>query len=220
MKTAIVIGATGLIGSCLVRRLLENPAYSKVIVFVRKPTGLVHEKLSERMADFTRMDTWREEIKGDVLFSALGTTLKTAGSKPAQWAVDYTCQLEAAKAAVDNGTDCLVLVSSAGASDRSLIFYSRMKGELERDIRKLPLPRIRILRPGILEGKRKESRPTEETSVRAMKVLGRIPFLRKYRPYPDHVVADAMIHAAEIPDPGCRVIELEQIFQLAGTGSL
>lgn len=216
MKTAIIIGATGLVGSDLTRQLLVHPDYSKVIVFVRRSTGLTDAKLTERIVDFEQIETWKEEIRGDVLFSALGTTLDKAGSKQAQYQVDYTFQYQVAAAAATNGVPCLVLISAAGASERSMIFYSRMKGELDREVKKLPFQRLRIIKPGILKGKRVESRPTEEISIRAMQLLGRLPFIRKYRPVPATTVATAMIKAAGMEEPGFREFELEGVFALAG----
>lgn len=215
MKTALVTGATGLVGSALIRQLLDHPSYGKVIAFVRKPSGLTHEKLEERVVDFEKIGEWKDALRGDVLFSSMGTTLAKARSKEGQWRVDYTYQYGVAGAAAANGTGCLVLISSAGASDRSMIFYSRMKGELDREVKKLGFPRVRILKPGILAGKRGESRPLEEISIRVMTTLGKIPFLRRYRPYPDHVVASAMIRAAEIEETGCAEYELDEIFGLA-----
>lgn len=215
MKTAIIIGATGLVGSDLTRQLLVHPDYSKVIVFVRHATGLTDAKLTERIVDFEQIETWKEEIRGDVLFSALGTTLDKAGSKQAQYRVDHTFQYQVAAAAATNGVPCLVLISAAGASERSMIFYSRMKGELDRDVKKLPFQRLRIIKPGILKGTRVESRPTEEISIRAMQVLGKLPLIRKYRPVPATTVATAMIKAAAMEEPGFRKFELEEVFTLA-----
>lgn len=215
MKTAIIIGATGLVGSDLTRQLLVHPDYSKVIVFVRHATGLTDAKLTERIVDFEQIETWKEEIRGDVLFSALGTTLDKAGSKKAQYRVDYTFQYQVASAAATNGVPCLVLISAAGASERSMIFYSRMKGELDRDVKKLPFQRLRIIKPGILKGTRVESRPTEEISIRAMQVLGKLPFIRKYLPVPATTVATAMIKAASMEESGFREFELEEVFTLA-----
>jgi uncharacterized protein YbjT (DUF2867 family) len=215
MKTAIVLGATGMVGSELTRQLLEHPDYSTVLVFVRRSTGITHLKLTEHLVDFEKTDEWKHLIKGDVLFSAMGTTLNKAGSKAAQFRVDYTYQYRVASAAADNGVPCYVLISSAGASEKSMIFYSKMKGELDRDIRKLSFLRTRIIKPGILSGNRSESRPAEAISISMMAALGRIPFIRKYRPYPATMVAKAMINAALDETAEIRVYELEGVFDLA-----
>lgn len=215
MKTAIVIGATGLVGSEVTRQLLEHPEYGKVVVLVRRTTGIPHPKLEEHIVDFDKPEEWKDLVKGDVLFSAMGTTLNKAGSKAAQYRIDYTYQYHVAAAAAANGVPCYVLISSAGASENSLIFYSKMKGELDRDIKKLPFSSIRILKPGILAGNRTESRPMEALSIQMMSLLGKIPFLSKYKPYPASTVAKAMIAAEAKEEKGIFVYELSQIFVLS-----
>ena len=215
MKTALVIGATGLVGSELVRQLLDDPRFGKVEVFVRNRTGISHEKLVEHLVDLHEPETWNTLVRGDVLFSALGTTLRKAGSKEAQWKVDYDGQLSFAKAAAGNHVPALVVVSSAGASVNSPIFYSRMKGELDRELKKLPMLKIALIKPGILAGDRRESRPAEKASIHMMGVLGRIPVLKKYRPIHASIVARAMINAALEQMPGIREYELEEVFRLA-----
>ena len=117
-----------------------------------------HAKLQERIVNFDAVPEWKALLTGDVLFSSLGTTLKQAGSKEAQYKVDFTYQYNIAKAAADNGVSQYVLVSSAGASPQSRIFYSRMKGELEEAVKTFSFPHITILQPGILQGERDEFR--------------------------------------------------------------
>jgi uncharacterized protein YbjT (DUF2867 family) len=160
------------------------------------------------------MDEWQRQVSGDILFSAMGTTLRKAGSKEAQWKIDYTCQLRVAQVAAANEVSEYILISSAGASADSKIFYSRMKGLLENEVRLLPFKKIVILRPGILDGPREESRPAEAVAIRAMQVLSKVGLLHKYRPVPASTVARAMIHAALGRESGVRVYELEGVFQL------
>lgn len=138
---AIVIGSTGLVGKQLIEQLLEDARFDRVGSFVRRPSGRTHPKLDEHVVDFRAPDAWASQVTGDVLFSALGTTLKQAGSKEAQYEVDYTFQFRTAQAAAKNGVKEYVLVSSASASASSMVFYSRIKGELERDTQKLGSPR-------------------------------------------------------------------------------
>jgi uncharacterized protein YbjT (DUF2867 family) len=216
MKTALVIGATGLVGSNLVDLLLADPGFSKVILFLRKPSGRKDPKLEEHVIDFDRPDTWRDLVKGDVLFSCLGTTLKKAGSKEAQYRVDYTYQFEFAKAAAAAKVHTYVLISSSYSSPRSKIFYSRMKGELDRDVKMLNFPSIHIIKPGILDGERSEDRPGEKTGIRMMRFFSKIPGFRRMRPIPGRMVAQAMINASADPALGIREYELEGVFTLSG----
>jgi len=131
MKTAIVIGATGLIGNMLVKKLLNDDRYKSVKVFARKSTGLNHPKLEENLVDFDDMVKWKHDITGDELFSAMGTTIRKAKSTSIQYKVDVTYQYEVAKAASENGVRSYFLVSSSGANAKSKLFYLRIKGELD-----------------------------------------------------------------------------------------
>src|ERR1700743_749739 len=115
MKTAIVIGATGLVGSELTRLLINDSRYERVKIFVRKPTGITSDKLEEHIVDFGEPDKWKRFVTGDVLYSALGTTLRAAGSKDEQYKVDYTYQYRFAKIAAANGVSAYVLISAAGS---------------------------------------------------------------------------------------------------------
>jgi uncharacterized protein YbjT (DUF2867 family) len=116
MKTALLIGATGLTGSHLLHLLLADLRFEHIIIFVRRSTGIVHPKLEEHIVRFGHPEEWKHLVKGDVLFSALGTTVKLAGSKEAQYKVDYTYQFQFAAAASANGVPSYVLISASGAN--------------------------------------------------------------------------------------------------------
>jgi len=212
-KTVNVIGATGLVGRALVRQLLGHPGIGKVRVFARRETGFSHERLEQRLVDFGDASTWEPYLSGDVLFSALGTTLKQAGSKEKQYLVDYTYQYRFAEAAARAGVQALVLVSSMGADSRSPLFYPRMKGELDEAVSKLPFRSLTILRPSILAGKREVPRFAENVSAAIMQQVTRL-FFHRYRPIPAETVAGAMIAAASGKAPA-SVVSLEEIFALA-----
>ncbi len=129
---ALVIGATGATGKDLVKQLLNDKDFEEVNIFVRKPLNFQNDKLKVHVIDFDKPEEWKNSVKGDVAFSCLGTTLKDAGSKEAQKKVDFNYQYEFAKAAKENNVDDYVLVSAYGANPKSKIFYSKMKGELEK----------------------------------------------------------------------------------------
>ena len=217
-KTAIVIGATGLVGAQLTQQLINNDNFDLVKVFVRREIEHRHAKLEVNIVDFEKISTWREKLKGEVLFSALGTTIKKAKNKETQYKVDFTFQFETAKAASENKVNKYVLVSSAGADPHSRIFYSRIKGELEEAVKLLSFERIVIFRPSLLVGKRKEKRLGEEIGgAIAGPLLKMIPFLKKYRPIEGRVVAEAMINAVlDNSESKIEIIELDEIFERAG----
>jgi uncharacterized protein YbjT (DUF2867 family) len=217
LKTAIVVGSTGLVGSSLVKKLLADPRYAVVKTFVRKPSGISHYKLEENVVDFNMIDLWEDKIKGDELFSALGTTIKQAGTKENQYKVDYTYQYEIAKAAAENEVEKYLLVSSVGANRFSASFYLRIKGALEFSVSQMPFKRIVIFQPSLLVGERKEKRFGENLSAPIISLLTKlIPTAKKYRPIDAEIVADAMINSAN-DSLHNQVItyKLNQIFDIA-----
>ncbi len=212
-RRAVLIGATGLVGGEILRALLPDDRFASVAVLGRRPTGVTHEKLRDHVVDFARPASFGELVAGDVLFSALGTTLRAAGSPAAQYEVDHGHQLRVAEAARRNRVPVYVLVSAAGASPRSRIFYSRMKGELERDVEALGFPRTRILRPGLLDGERRERRAGERWALRVMRPLA--PVLPPaVRPIRVEVVARAAVRAALDPAPGTVRHEARALFRI------
>lgn len=215
MKTAIILGATGLVGKQLLKELLANYSFDTVKIFVRRSTGITHPKLKEHIIDFDKPADWKDLVTGDVLFSAFGTTLAKAGSKEAQYRIDYTYQYQIAKIASANNVPVYVLVSAAGANPSSSFFYPRIKGELERDVTLLPFRTIHILRPGLLAGDREEKRMGEVIGYKVLNLLTRIPGLKQYKPILDIQVAKAMIHASLKEDAGTYKYTLSELFDLA-----
>jgi uncharacterized protein YbjT (DUF2867 family) len=215
MRTAIVIGATGLVGRQLVELLLMDSRFGLVKIFTRRRTGLSHKKLEEHVVDFDDVLSWRKLLAGDVLYSAMGTTLRKAGGKDNQYKVDYHYKYQVARAAAGNEVKEYVLVSSAGADPGSKIFYSRMKGELERDVKKLPFEAVHIIRPGILSGARYEVRVGEKIGVGIMRALSVIPGLGYLKPIEGIQVAKAMINATFRHVVGIHAYTMGEVFKLA-----
>lgn len=213
---AIVIGSTGLVGKQLVTQLLEDARFDKVVSFVRRASGNTHGKLEEHVIDFRTPEAWAGQVRGDVLFSALGTTLKQAGSKEAQYEVDYTFQFKTAEAAAKNGVKEYVLVSSASASPSSMVFYSRIKGELERDTQKLGFTCMTFIRPGLLGGEREQPRAGEKFAESVLNVIGGLPGLGNARTIQGKTVAKAMIAAWAQHKAGVTVLHNKELFALAG----
>jgi uncharacterized protein YbjT (DUF2867 family) len=216
MKTAIVVGATGLVGRQLTELLLKDTRFEKVKTLVRRTANISNEKLEEHIVDFDDQDTWKKLVAGDVLYSALGTTLRSAGSKEAQYKIDYTFQFQVAKVAAANDVKEYVLVSAANSNPGSKIFYSRMKGELERDIKKLPFETIHIIRPGMLAGHRDEARTGEIVVGAIANVISYVPGLAKLKPIQGHDVARAMINATFRRVTGIYTYTMDEVFDLAG----
>src|SRR5262245_20073402 len=154
MRTAIVIGSTGLVGSELVKQLQDSKEYSSILLLNRKPSGYRHTKINEKIIRFDSPDL--SGVTGDDVFCAIGTTLRKPGSKQAQYKID--CEYPSTIAALlkNQGSQQFILVSSLGADFSSGNFYLRTKGQLEKNVIAMGFERVLILRPSLLLGKRKE----------------------------------------------------------------
>ena len=216
---ALVIGATGATGKDLVNQLLNDPYYKEVDVFVRKPLNIENPKLKSHIVDFEKPEEWKDLVKGNVAFSCLGTTLKSAGSKEAQRKVDYDYQYNFAKTAKENDVDDYILVSSYGADPKSKIFYSKMKGDLEKSVKELHFNKITIFQPGMLERKNTE-RTGEVLGAKIIKFANKFGILTHQKPLPTSVLAQAMINSSKIKSNGYAKIKLGSIFSFAEKGKL
>lgn len=178
---AIIIGATGATGREVVLQLLADPSVDSVTVLVRKPFFSEDSKLNEIIVDFERLEDYADLIDGDIAISTLGTTRKIAGSKQAQWHVDYDYQLKFAALAKQKNIDTFVLLSAFKAKSNSKLFYSRMKGQLEEDIKLLGFPRLIIFKPGLIERPNSE-RKTEKISFSVLNFFNSIGLFKSFSP--------------------------------------
>ena len=208
---ALIIGATGATGKDLVTQLLADDTYSEVHCFVRKPLALSHPKLHAHVVNFDTPEAWADLLHGDVAFSCLGTTLAVAGSKEAQWRVDYDYQYHFAQQCKANGVPTFVLVSAAMANAQSKMFYNRMKGALEETVKKLNFPRLLIFQPSILI-RSNSDRGAENFSVKAIHFLNKIGLFKRYRPMPTAVLAQRMRREVATATEGVHTFTLDEIF--------
>ena len=209
----LIIGATGATGKDLLAKLLEDDTYSEVHCFVRKPMSISHPKLHAHVVNFDTPEAWADLLHGDVAFSCLGTTLAVAGSKDAQWRVDYDYQYAFAEHCKNNGVSTFVLVSAAGAKAQSKLFYNRMKGALEEAVKKLNFPRLLIFQPSILI-RSNSNRSGENFTVKAFKFLNKLGILKRYRPMPTEILAEKMLSAVYNFPKGTFTFALNKIFSL------
>lgn len=211
---ALIIGATGATGKDLVSQLLKDKDFEEVDIFVRKPVEIVDAKLKTHIVNFEKPEEWQDLVKGDVAFSCLGTTLKTAGSKEAQRKIDFDYQYNFAKKARENEVEDFILVSSYGANPKSKIFYSKMKGELEQSVKALNFNKTTIFQPGMLERKNTE-RTGEVLGGKIIKFANKFGLLTHQKPLPTEILAQAMINSSKIKSKSYSKIKLGSIFSFA-----
>lgn len=198
-RTALLLGATGLVGGELLTLLLADADYRQVTMLVRRNLPRTHPKLVQRVVDFKDLSRDADAFKVDDVFCCLGTTIKKAGSQEAFRVVDYAYPLESARLAARQGAGQYLLITALGADAQSSVFYNRVKGEVEEAIGKLPLRSLHIFRPSLLLGDRQESRTGEKIAVAVMKPLGFLLAgpLKKYRGIQARTVAQAMLRTAK-----------------------
>lgn len=216
--TALVLGATGLVGSELAGQLLKDPAYEQVTALVRRLLPGADPKLRQVTVDYDRLELAKEYFRVDAVFCCLGTTMRTAGSKEAFRRVDLEYPDLAARLARESGVRYFAVVSALGADESSLFFYNRVKGEMERRIRDSGIPSVYVFQPSLLLGDRREHRTGEAS---AAKLSRSMPFLwsgplRKYKPVHAKTVAAAMRAAVARAEPGFRVYVNRGLEAMAG----
>lgn len=214
--TALLLGATGLIGGHVLDLLLADGAYGRVVTLGRRPVAREHPKLEQQVADLGRLEEHADRFNADAVFCCLGTTIKAAGSQEAFRRVDYEYVVNSARMAAEHGVQRYLLVTAAGADAGSRIFYNRVKGEAEDAVRALPLPGVVILRPSLLLGERAEPRPIESFAQRWAPAIDRLMVgpLRRYRPVEARAVARAMVRLAAQEPRGVRVVENDEILEI------
>lgn len=213
-KTAIVIGATGLIGGHLVEQLVAAGHISHVITLTRSAVSYDSDKVVNHVVDFENLEQYAPYFKADILFSCLGTTKKAAGSIDGQRRVDIDYQLEAAEIALQQGVEHYLLVSSSGANAQSNNPYLKMKGELEEKIKMLSFTRISIIQPSLLLGERKnDKRIGEKLGSLLLPILCILPGLKKYRPIAGKQVAIKMCQTSAQTTKGVECFKLDELFE-------
>ena len=213
--TALVIGATGATGTELVKQLIDDNRYTSVVVFSRRPLLVTHANLTTHIVDFDNPQAWAHLVKGDVLFSALATTLKQAGSQKEQYKIDYTYQYQTAATAAANGVAKYVLVSAMGANASSWLFYPRIKGELDNAAKELPFKQIHIFRPGFLLRQPDKIRPMEKLGIAIIQFFNKFGLFKSQRPLPVEVLAQKMRSVLLNPEAQqFQIYSLDSIFDL------
>jgi uncharacterized protein YbjT (DUF2867 family) len=209
-RTAVVAGATGLVGRLLLERLARDPSYGEVRVLGRRAPATAPAKARFVQTDFSDLAAHAGPLGADDVFCCLGTTIRAAGSQAAFERVDYHMVVDLARAAQRAGARRFFVVSAVGASTRAAAFYSRVKGRMEQAVTALPFEAVHVVRPSLLLGDRAERRPGEKLGQAVAPWLA--PLLRgplaKYRAVPAQAVADALVTLAHGDATGAHVHHL------------
>ena len=213
-RTAIVIGATGVVGREVVKELSAKDEVSEIITLTRREYDFGSPKVINYVVNFDELENYADLVHGEYLFSCLGTTKSLAGSIDAQKKVDVDYQYQVAKIAQKNGTHHYHLVSSPGADEESNNAYLQMKGELEKKVKTLDFASRSFYRPSLLVGERPEFRLGEKVGIVAASVLPYLPGLKKYRAIRGEDVAKKMVFEAMKAKPGTKIFELDELFNL------
>jgi uncharacterized protein YbjT (DUF2867 family) len=206
--TALLAGASGLVGGECLKRLVESDEYARVIVVTRRDLGdrASHPKVQQVVAGFDRLGDIRDKLRAHHVFCALGTTIRKAGSKASFRKVDYEYPLRLAQLAHMNDARHFSIVSALGASRSSPFFYSQVKGEVEEGLRAMGWRSLAIFRPSVIAGERSESRPIERLSEHLLRLAP-----ATWRPVAASDIAAAMVAVAIESPPDVTVVESRDI---------
>lgn len=213
-KTAVIAGATGLVGESLVEQLIKDDYYQKLVVITRRPLTIENLKIETVLVpDFKQLSSHADKIKGDDVFCCLGTIMAKAKSKDVFRKIDYDYVVKIAEITKQNNASQFILISSLGADKNSRIFYNKVKGEVEETIQKMSFDETHILRPSMLLGPRQEKRAGEDAAKTLFKTfdfLFRGP-LKKYKGIQADQVARAMLFFAKEENPGIHIHENKEL---------
>lgn len=212
MSSALVVGATGVVGRELVSELCNDASVNTVIVLARRNLEFEHKKLTCHVVEFDQPQTWQHLVKTDSVFCALGTTIKQAGSKGAQRKIDLDLPVAIATVAKANGVRKFALVSSVGANANSSSFYLATKGQLEQQVKSLEFHQLTIVKPSVIKGKRPEFRLGEHVGIWLLSLLKWLPFINKYRPISGNMVAKGLIHWHLVSNDKITIKQLDELF--------
>ena len=215
MKTALLFGASGLVGSHVLSQLISNNNYSKIKLFVRSTIDISDPKIEIIQTDFNNLENHKEDIIGDDCFFCIGTTKKNSPDKNEYKRVELEVPKQVAQIAKSNSVNSFVFISSGYADPKSSGDYLKFKGEVEEELKKLNFPKLGIMRPSFLLGDRKEKRVGEKIGIFVFKLLSPLFLgpLKKMKPIHSATVAKAMIAITQ-NDSSKKIFESNEISEI------
>ena len=216
MKTALIFGSSGLIGSCLLNLIVNDNNYSKIRLFVRSEPANTSSKIEIIKTDFNNLENHKDSIVGDVCFFCIGTTKKNTPDKNEYINIEYNLPVEVAKIAKSNSVNNFIYVSSIGANTNASGLYLKNKGRTEEELKKLNFLKLSIMRPSILLGNRKENRVGEKIGIFIMKTLSPLFLgkIKKYKPLNVENVAKTMLHVVR-KDYQKTIFESDEVIEIS-----
>lgn len=218
-QTAVVIGATGLIGNHVVEALLNDSTFTIIRTLTRRPLAIIHQKLQQHIVNFNDLNNYKEKFgEGDVIFCCIGTTQKKVkGDNALYEKIDFDIPVNAAEIGIANNFKKYLIVSAVGANENSSNFYLKLKGKTENAIKQFAFESIGIFQPSILLGNRKEVRRSEKIMQKIMKLFSRLLLgsFKKYRAIDAKDVAKAMVQASKENNPGVHYFDFAEMKKLS-----
>lgn len=216
MKTAILLGATGLTGGYLLKILLNDPQYEKVKVFSRSSVGFTHKKLEEHLVDLLQLEKYKNDFHADEVYCCIGTTKSKTPDKETYKKIDFGIPVSAAKLCRENNISTFLVISSLGADANSSVFYNKVKGEMQHEVLEQGIAHTYIFQPSLIAGNREEERFFEKLGIKGMKVFNKllVGSFKKYRSIRPETIAKAM-HICANSGYHKILIESDEIQQIA-----
>ena len=216
MKTALLFGSSGLVGSELLNLIIQSNKYDNIKLFVRSEASNSHPKIEIIKTDFNNLNNHKNSIVGDDCFFCIGTTRKNTPDENEYIRIEYSIPIEVAKIAITNSVNNFIYVSSLGANPNAPGLYLKNKGQAEEELIKLNFKKLSIIRPSILLGNRKENRIGEKIGIFIMQTLSPLFLgkLKKYKPIKVENVAKAILSIAQNNYKN-QIIESDQLVKIS-----
>ncbi|MAW66250.1 MAG: nucleoside-diphosphate sugar epimerase [Flavobacteriales bacterium] len=216
-KSAIILGATGLTGSYVLKKLLNNSNYTEIIVFSRRPLDIEDQKLKVIECDLLNLEEQKDLFKADEVYVCIGTTNNKTPNKKIYREIDFGIPVTTAQLCRENRIDNLIIVSSLGANSKSSVFYTKTKGEMEESVLEMEIQNTYLLRPSIIMGPRKEKRMGEALGKMITFLINPllVGSLKKYKGIHTETIAQAMINLCNGKKYSKKIIESNAIWDIA-----
>jgi uncharacterized protein YbjT (DUF2867 family) len=214
-KSVVIVGATGLIGNALLHELIKETKVSEIRIFVRRTLPNLPEKVTQIITDFSDFSSLKEQVIGDVIYCCVGTTRKKTPDLTDYRNIDFGINIGMAKLAKENGISTVHLISAMGASTKSRIFYSKLKGEIEEALKEIQFPNCYIYQPSMLIGTRLESRPLEFVAQKLMLLFEGLRLLPKneYHSIRVEAIAKSMLKTLGNEMEGIHVLRYQEMIR-------